>query len=463
MMSAKPANSPIQNLPEIVEEQRSYFASGKTRTVESRLKSLEKFCHELELRSDDLLRALSEDIGKPPIEAYLSEVYFLISEIKLYRKKLKKWAKPRRAGNPFYFLPARSEVRREAFGTALIVSAWNYPLQLAFAPAISAIGAGNTVLLKPSEMAPATGQIMGQIVSSSFDPGHFSVVQGGPELGQALLEQKFDAWFYTGSERVGRFYAEAAAKHLAPITLELGGKCPCIVDSDVDLKTAVNRIITGKFFNAGQTCMAPDYVLIAEALHDDFLKQAKIALTRLYPDPQSPDLARIVNDAHFERISSLIPETAFRLGDDYRAARYLSPSLIPNADPESACMREEIFGPVLPLVTYRNTEELFGFLKEKPSPLALYAFSKNSEFLEQVASAIPSGSVCFNDVIKQATNLDLPFGGVHESGMGRYRGRHGFETFSFERAVTKRGFSKDYFAVEPPYDGKLERMRKLLK
>lgn len=462
-MSAESANSPIHSLTKIVEAQRSYFASGKTRTVESRLTSLEKFCQELEARTDDLLAALSEDIGKPPIEAYLSEVYFLISEVRLYRKKLKKWAKPTRAGNPFYFLPARSEIRREPLGTALITSAWNYPLQLAFAPAISAIGAGNTVLLKPSEMAPATARIMGQIVSSSFDPGHFSVVQGGPDLGQALLEQKFDVWFYTGGERVGRFYAEAAAKHLAPITLELGGKCPCIVDSKVDLKTAVNRIISGKFFNAGQTCMAPDYVLIAEELHDDFLEQAKIALTRLYHDPQSPDLARIVNDAHFERISSLIPENAFRLGDDNRTARYLSPTLVPNADPESACMSEEIFGPVLPLVPYRSTEELFSFLKGKPSPLALYVFSKNSEFLEQAASEIPSGSVCFNDVIKQATNLNLPFGGVHESGMGRYRGRHGFETFSFERAVTKRGFTKDYFAVEPPYDGKLERMRKLLK
>ena len=461
-MTADP-DCPDYDLPSIMEAQRSYFSSGRTRPLEARMQALSRFGSELETRTDELLHALSEDLGKPPLEAYLAEVYFLISEVRLYRKKLKGWARPKRAGNPFYFFPARSEIRRDAFGTTLIASAWNYPLQLALAPAVSAIGAGNTVILKPSEMAPATAALMADIVANSFDAAHFTVVQGGPEVGQALLGQNFDAWFYTGSERIGRLYAEAAASHLAPVTLELGGKCPCIIDTEVNLATAVDRIIPGKFFNAGQTCMAPDYVLIPDSLHDRFIEEASKTLHEHYPESPSPDLARIVNSTHFDRIRALIPENAIRVGEDDRGELYLAPAIVPNANETLPCMQEEIFGPVLPVVTYRDRTGLFHHLEELTSPLAVYAFSKNDGFLEEIADAIPSGSICFNDVIKQATNLNLPFGGVHQSGMGRYRGEHGFKTFSYERAVTKRGFSKDMFAIKPPYEGQLKRMRKLLK
>jgi len=462
-MPEDPANSFDYDISPILGAQRSYFNSGKTRAIESRTKSLARFGAELEARTDELLEALAKDLGKPPIESYLSEIYFLISEVRLYQKKLKRWAHPKRVGHPCYFLPASSQIRREPYGTTLIAAAWNYPLQLALAPAVSAIGAGNTVVLKPSEMAPATAELMADIVAKSFDPAHFTVIQGGPELGQALLNESFDAWFYTGSERVGRLYAEAAAKNIAPITLELGGKCPCIIDNDVDLETAVDRIIPGKFFNAGQTCIAPDYVVVPEPLHDRFVEMATSVLHKLYPESPSRDLACIVNESHFDRISALIPEGAIRIGEDDREKRYLAPSIVPNAGEAAPCMQEEIFGPVLPVMPYRSREDLFQFLKQQPSPLALYAFSKNTSFLEQVATAIPSGSICFNDVLKQATNLNLPFGGVHQSGMGRYRGEHGFKTFSYERSVTKRGFSKDLFAINPPYDGQLERMRKLLK
>lgn len=463
MKTVEQGDVPSAGVAGLFAAQRAFFASGRTNPLSFRKTALKRLEAELERRVDEILGALDSDLGKPPLEAYVSEYHFTISEIRLFLRKLGKWARPRRVRNPFFYWPAQSEIRREPKGTALVVSTWNYPVQLSLSPLIAAVAAGNVVVLKPSETAPATARILEEVIRASFDPGHVNVIQGGPEVGQALMDQPFDHWFFTGSSRIGKLYAEAAARHLAPATLELGGKCPCIVDRDIDLDRTVERIVTTKFFNAGQTCMAPDFVLVPESIREEFVNRAEEMLRRCYSQPFEGQLARIINDEHYRRLRDLIPEDALRIGEDRPAERFLAPTLIPRASWNSPAMQEEIFGPVLPVIGYRDLEETLGQLAALPSPLALYAFSRKRQTLEKIAGSIRSGSVCFNDAIKQATNLQLPFGGVGPSGMGRYRGRSGFETFSYQRSVTRRWFSRDPFLNKPPYDNQLERLRKILR
>ena len=447
----------------ILEAQRLFFASNATKPVSFRKERLSRLAAVISRRSDDLIAALGDDLGKPGVEAYVSEVYFVLSEIRYFLNNLDRWARPRRVGNPFYFFPARSELRREPLGTSLIVSPWNYPVQLSLSPLIASVAAGNVVLLKPSELAPASANLLAEIVDEAFDPEHVTVAQGDAELGKTLLELDFDHWFYTGGETVGRLYAKAAADHLAPIVLELGGKCPCVLDTQLDLEQTIERLVSTKFFNAGQTCIAPDFLLVPDSLHDELVERLGVLIEEFYPESPSPDLARIISDSHYERLLQLIPDTAISIGEDDPSTRYLAPRLIPNATWDSAAMQEEIFGPVFPILRYSDLNDALDRLKGMSSPLALYAFSRNNNFLETVAASIRSGSVCFNDAIKQATNLALPFGGVGHSGMGRYRGKAGFETFSYERPITKRFFFKDLFLVKPPYEGRLDKLRKILK
>jgi aldehyde dehydrogenase (NAD+) len=460
----EPVNDcPIYDLAGIVDTQKQFFASGKSRNLPHRLESLAKLELEIIRQGDALLAALSSDLGKPALEAYVAEYHFVLTEIRLFRKKLARWARPELVGNPFFILPARSEVRREAYGVALIAAPWNYPFQLSLSPLVAAVAAGNCVVLKPSELAPATARLLSRIVAAVFDPAHVTVVEGGPELGKELLAQPFDFWFYTGSERVGRLYAEAAAKTLTPVALELGGKCPCLIDEDVDLTLAAGRVLSGKFFNAGQTCIAPDFVLVPESLKADFLATAREILTASYGEENPDDLACMVSDSHYRRLRGLATPDEIRIGEDDPATRRLAPRLLPNADWDCPAMEEEIFGPVLPVIGYTSLDETLERLSRLPSPLALYVFSRNREVRERVAATIRSGSICFNDTLKQATNLSLPFGGVGPSGMGRYRGRAGFECFTYARSVTRRFFLRDLFATKPPYGNQLEQLRKILK
>ncbi len=460
----EPVNDcPIYDLAGIVDTQKQFFAAGKSRNLPHRLESLVKLELEIIRQGDALLAALASDLGKPALEAYVAEYHFVLTEIRLFRKKLARWARPQRVGNPFFILPARSEIRREAFGVALIAAPWNYPFQLSLSPLVAAVAAGNCVVLKPSELAPATARLLSRIVAAVFDPAHVTVVEGGPELGKELLAQPFDFWFYTGSERVGRLYAEAAAKTLTPVALELGGKCPCLVDKDVDLKLTAERILSGKFFNAGQTCIAPDFVLVPESLKADFLATAREILTASYGEENPDDLACMVSDSHYRRLKGLATPDEIRIGEDDPATRRLAPRLLPDAGWDSLAMQDEIFGPILPVIGYTSLDETLERLSRLPSPLALYVFSRNREVRERVAATIRSGSICFNDTLKQATNLSLPFGGVGPSGMGRYRGRAGFECFTYARSVTRRFFLRDLFATKPPYGKQLEQLRKILK
>ncbi len=444
------------------EAQGAFFASGRTRSLRFRRESLRALAAELGRRTDEALDALASDLGKPALEAWLAEVHFVRAEIGHCTRRLKRWAKPRRAGNPLYFLPARSEVRREPFGLVLTVSPWNYPLQLALSPLAGAVAAGNCVTLKPSELAPATSGFLANLVAEVFDPGHVTVFQGGPEVGAALMEQPFDFFFFTGGERTGRLYAAAAARHLAPATLELGGKCPCVVDAGVDLDLAVERIVAAKFFNAGQTCVAPDFALVPSGMHDDFVERAAAEIERRYGSSPSPDLARIVNGRHYARLLALIPPDAIRVGEDDQASLHLAPRLIASASWDDAAMREEIFGPILPVVAYDDLDRALSRLAAMPDPLAIYAFSKRRSTLERIAAATRSGAVCFNDAMKTAGNPRLPLGGVGASGMGRYRGRSGYRTFTYERPVTRRWLHRDPFLVKPPYGNRLEGLRRWL-
>ncbi len=451
------------DLPAILESQERFFSSQQTRSIAFRKEGLQRLADGIEARTDEILDALSSDLGKPGVEAFVSEVYFTLSEIRHFLKHLKRWAKPTKVRSPYFFFPAQSEIRHEPFGTSLIVAPWNYPFQLSLSPLVASVAAGNCVVLKPSELAPATAALLESLIKEAFEPEHVTVVTGGVEVGKGLLELPFKHWLYTGSEKVGRLYAEAAAKHLAPIVLELGGKCPCVLDTEIDLDQSVERIAATKFFNAGQTCISPDFVVIPEELHDDFVEKLKVVLEDYFVDPKAPDLARLVSDSHYERLKKLISDDAIQVGEDDEAKRLLAPRILPRASWDSPAMADEIFGPVLPVICYREIDEALQRLSDLPSPLALYVFSRDKSFQEKIAAAIQSGSIGFNDALKQITVLGLPFGGVGASGMGRYRGKAGFDAFTYARSVTRRYFFKDFFAIKPPYGNQLEKMRKYLK
>lgn len=450
------------DLPGLVAEQRSFFRAGGTRSLEFRKTALRRLEKALVGHTDEILEVLAEDIGKPGLEAYLPEVHFLLTEIRDAIKKMNRRMKPRRVGNPFYFLPARSEVRREPFGVALVFSPWNFPFQLAISPLVAAIAAGNCVILKPSEMSPKTAELISKIVRIAFDPAHATVVLGEAEVASKLLEQSFDFVFYTGSEKIGRIVAKAAADDLTPVVLELGGKCPAIVDRDADLDETAERIAGGKFFNAGQTCIAPDFAAVPNEMREELVAKIKSYLEEWYGEGKKEDFSRIINARHFEHVSKAISGEVIEIGKDEPDACRMAPKVLPKASWDDPSMEEEIFGPVLPVVGYDDIDEVLKRLEGK-TPLALYVFSRDKDFQEKVIQAIPSGSVCINDTMKQATNLDLPFGGVGSSGMGRYRGDAGFRAFTYDRPVTRRYFLKDPFARRPPYGDSLKVMRKLMK
>lgn len=451
----------IEQIRGIVQAQRSYFKSGGTRSLASRKDALNRVLIELEEREDQIIEALAADLGKPPVEGWLAEIFFVKKEIRHILSKLAGWMKPRRAGHPLFLLPASSEIHRDPLGVVLVVAPWNYPFQLALSPAIGAIAAGNTVVIKPSEIAPATSRVLAEIIESALPPSHATVLTGDAELGKALLEERFDHYFFTGGETVGRKVAQAAAREMVPCVLELGGKSPAIIDWSCHLDLAAERIVSGKFFNAGQTCMAPDFVAVPDFMLHEFTAKLESAIDRLYGSNHN-DLAHLPNKPHWDRLTKLIPKHASQIGEDDPEQLRLAPRWAV-VDWEDACMKEEVFGPFLPILPYPNRADFLRQLADHPAPLALYLFSDSPKFVEDAMEQIPSGSVCVNDVMKQAINLELPFGGVGASGHGRYRGHTSFETFTYERPVTRRFNFPDPFAAKPPYGDLLERLRKLIR
>lgn len=442
-----------QSIADVLRRQKAFFSTGETLTLESRMDSLERLESTLVSHKDEILAALKADLNKPSLEAYLAEYYFLLEEIRLVKKSLKRWLRPKRVSSPVYMQPCKSVVRNEPYGVVLIMAPWNYPIQLALAPLISAIAAGNTVVLKPSELATASEALLVKMLGDVFPPEMVCVQTGGVEASKALLQLKFDFIFFTGSTEVGKVVAKRAAEDLIPSVLELGGKCPCIVDATADIKLAASRILNGKFFNAGQTCFAPDFVAVEESVANA-LTDALIA--ELKSVPWHKEMANVINQKHYSRLLGLLEavdaERVFSEGEDDVDELKLAPRIVQGCHWDEALLEHEIFGPILPVVSYQSESDLLEKLSGYGDPLAMYLFSEDDGFCQRMQNAKRSGGVCINDTMKQSMSLNLPFGGVGDSGLGRYRGVYGLEAFSYQRAVVQRGkFGAKWLDLKPPY------------
>lgn len=444
---------------------RQAFQSGRTRSEEWRRGQLQALVRMMAERERDIVAAVAADLGRCEFEALVAETGFVAHEAKHALRHLRGWMKPRRAGTPLLALPGRSRIVPEPRGVALIIGAWNYPLQLTLAPLAAAIAAGNCAVLKPSELSPEISRLTAEIVPQYLDPECFAVVEGGPDQTGQLLEQQFDHILYTGGERVARIVLAAAAQHLTPVALELGGKSPCIVLPDADLDVAADRIAWGRFVNAGQTCVAPDYVLTDKATLPRLQEALVRTLRRFYGDDprQSPDYGRIVNDRHLQRLKGLLAgQQVVHGGQADDAARYLAPTLVLRPDPASPLMQEEIFGPILPLLEVDDLEAAIRFVAARPHPLALYLFTRDRAAEQRVVGTLQAGNVCVNDTVMFYMAPDLPFGGVGTSGMGRYHGWFGFETYSHMKSVMRRYTLIDPDLRYPPYSPTKSRIFKLL-
>ncbi|MEV6976981.1 aldehyde dehydrogenase family protein [Kitasatospora sp. NPDC093806] len=422
----------------VVKRLRATFRSGRTKPPAWRLGQLQALRSLLTEQSDALLAALNADLGKGAAEAYRTEVAFTVNELDHTVEHLEEWLRPKPAAVPDAFLPAAARVVRDPLGVVLIIAPWNYPLQLALAPLVGALAAGNTAVVKPSELAPATSAAIARLLPRYLDPQAVAVVEGAVPETTALLEQRFDHIFYTGNGAVGRIVMAAAAKHLTPVTLELGGKSPVVVEPGVDLAVSARRIARGKFLNAGQTCVAPDYVLAVGDTATTLEAELAAAVHAAYGDDPAlaPEYGRIVNERHFDRLTALLADGRVVTGGGHdRAARYLAPTVLADVPPEAAVMREEIFGPILPIVTVPDLDAAIAFINERDKPLALYAFTDSEHTKRRLAEETSSGALVFGLPVSHLAVPELPFGGVGESGMGRYHGEYSIDTFSHSKAI----------------------------
>ncbi|MCP4004249.1 MAG: aldehyde dehydrogenase family protein [bacterium] len=449
----------IDSIPQCVARLRRAFDSGRTRPLawrEAQLKALIALCKE---HKQEFLEALRADFGKPPFEALLADVSQGAIEARSALKNLKKWTRPQRVGT----LPliGKARILRDPLGVVLIISPWNYPVGLLFAPLVGAIAAGNAVVLKPSEVTPNVSALLAKLVPRYFDEEAITLVEGGVAETTAVLEQRFDHILYTGNGRVARVILEAAAKNLTPVTLELGGKSPCIVAEDANIEIAATRIAWGKFINSGQTCIAPDYVLVHENREQELVDALGAAIERFYgSSPQdSPDYARIVNHRHHERVATLIKDGTPAFGGETDAEdKFIAPTVLRGVSSDSRIMREEIFGPVLPVLTVKSVDEAIDFVNEREKPLALYVFSESSAVEDKVLAETSSGGATVNGTIVHLMDPRLPFGGVGSSGTGAYHGKWSFETFSHRKSVMSRGTRFDLSVMYPPYKGFFRRL-----
>ncbi|MEY3462847.1 MAG: Aldehyde dehydrogenase [Cyanobacteriota bacterium] len=456
-----PTSLPIQAM-------RAPVEAGRTRPLTWRLEQLDRLAHLLDAHEQEVAEALAADLGKPPLEAHF-ELVAVRQELALTRRQLRRWMAPRRAGVSLALSPARAWVQAEPLGCVLIIGPWNYPFQLCLHPLVSALAAGNAAVLKPSEHAPHTAELIARLIPTAFPPEVVQVVCGDGTVAAQLLEERFDHIFFTGGGRVGRLVMAAAARHLTPITLELGGKSPAIVLADAPVATTARRLVWGKSINAGQTCIAPDHLLVDSTLRQPLVAAMAAEIGRFYGgDPlHSPDLGAIVNQAQFQRLRQLL-EGAQARGQVLVGGRWLEeqrriePTLVAVENLDDPLMQEELFGPILPVLPIASLDEALAQVRRRPKPLALYLFSRSRAAQQRTLATTSSGGVCFNDVVLQAGAAELPFGGVGESGIGRYHGQAGFDTFSHLRSVLARPFALDLPFRYPPYAGKLALVRRLL-
>ena len=466
-------------IQDIINKQRAFFRSGKTLSVPFRKGHLEKL-REVLLENDGKIRAaLMSDLGKSSVEAYMCETGMVLSELSHAIRHIRSYSRRRRVRTPLAQFPARSCIIPEPYGNVLVMSPWNYPLLLSLAPVISAVAAGNTVILKPSAYSPATSAVIADIIRKVFPEEYVAVVEGGRDVNSDLLEQKFNYIFFTGSKTVGRLVMSKAAEHLTPVTLELGGKSPVIVDrrlTAAEMQTAARRIVFGKFLNCGQTCVAPDYVLVHKSLAEDFLAACREETRKMFGEHplENPDYGKIVNRKHFDRLCRMISELKeYGTGHNTHMAEAgssepenlrIEPVIASLGDvndsaPDSlTVMQEEIFGPVMPVLTYSDIEDVIKYIDERPRPLAAYIFTSDRTFRETLLARLHFGGGCVNDTIIHLATEDMPFGGVGESGMGHYHGRYGFETFSHPKSIVDKPLWLDLPMRYQPYTRMKEKL-----
>lgn len=452
------------NFQDILTEQREFFTSQKTKNLKFRKMYLEKL-KELIIKNEDLLyKAVYKDFGKSKFDTLTTEISFVIKDIDYYLKNLNSLAKPKRVRTNLANQLGSSKIHPEPLGCTLVIGAWNYPYQLSLSPMVAALAAGNTCILKPSEIAENSMKAMAKIINENFPKEYLYVAEGGVEEITEILQMKFDKIFFTGSPKVGQIVYEAAAKHLTPVTLELGGKSPAIVTSSANFEMAAKRIVWGKFLNAGQTCVAPDYILVDEKVKDSFLDTLKSYIQKFNYQPESEHYTRIINDRNFERLVKLIDqEKVFYGGKSEAVKRFIEPTIMNNVTWNDAVMKEEIFGPILPVLTFKNFNEALLQIAEHEKPLSAYLFTDNAEEKEHFMSKISFGGGCINDVVMHLSNDYLPFGGVGNSGIGNYHGQYGFAAFSHQKAILDRATWGEPDLKYPPYtDKKLHWIKKLL-
>ena len=454
----------------LTEAQKQFFETGRTRDLAFRICQLQLLADAMRKNETVLEEALKKDLGKSVFESYATEIGFVLADIRYTIQNLQKWSAPKRVRTPLYLFPGKSKIQKEPYGSVLILGPYNYPVQLLAEPLIGAIAAGNCAVLKPSELTPHVSKAMYQIVHSTFKEEYIACVEGGVEVNQELLSQKFDYIFFTGSERVGRIVMKAAAENLTPVTLELGGKSPVIIEKTANIKEAARRIAWGKLMNAGQTCVAPDYVLVDESRKQQFLTEMKTAFSHLYGKEikKNPHFGRIVNERHMERLQKILEQDAKYLfcgGEADTLQRYIEPAILDlGKDQNAASMQEELFGPILPVLSYHKLEDAVRFVNKRAKPLALYLFTKKRSAERFVLERVSSGGVCVNDTISHLINPDLPFGGVGASGMGQYHGKYSFDTFTHEKSVFYKPADWNLPVCYPPFTkGKMNLVKFFLK
>lgn len=439
----------LSYVPQRISDLRQFFATHITKDIDFRVTQLKKLRSAIEKNERNLMDAVKTDLNKHEFEAYGTEIALVLKEIDTAIARLPQWAQAQKVGTSMFFFKASSYIISEPYGTVLVIAPWNYPIQLSLLPIIGAIAAGNCVALKLSEWAPATAIAVAKLVSEALDPRHVAVFEGDVAVSQELLHHKFDYIFFTGSTAVGKIVYEAAAKHLTPVTLELGGKSPCIVAADADIDLSAKRIMWGKLVNAGQTCIAPDYLLVHSSIKENLITALKKATQDMYGKNAalSPYYPRIVSDRHFSRLETLAKSSGEIVfgGESIAKERYLSPTLLDRVLPDDPIMQEEIFGPILPILTYDSLEQAIQFVNERPKPLALYVFTRSSRSSRRVLSETSSGGACVNDTLMHIGNDNMPFGGVGDSGMGGYHGKYSFDYFSHQKSVMDRSL-----LIDPP-------------
>lgn len=449
-------------------DSKAFFNTQQTKDISFRKEQLKKLSKAIKSYESDILEALYTDLGKNKVEAYATEIGITLKSIKNARKELKNWTKTKNVDTPLYLFPTKSYIKKEPYGTVLIIAPFNYPFQLVFEPLIGAIAAGNTAIIKPSELTPNVARVIKRLINETFDANYIEVIEGGIEETQTLIHLPFDYVFFTGSENVGKIVYQAASENLVPVTLEMGGKSPVIVDETANIKVASERICFGKFTNAGQTCVAPDYILVHESVKDDLITALSKTLREFYGQniQQSPDYGRIVNLKHYHRLTSLLNSAQMNIvfgGHSDEDERYIEPTLLDHVTNDSAIMQEEIFGPILPILTYQSLDEAIAFIHQRPKPLSLYLFSEDENATQRVINELSFGVGAINDTLMHLANPKLPFGGVGASGMGRYHGKYSFDTFTHEKSYIFKSTRLESGVHLPPYKGKFKYIKAFFK